>query len=322
MPRFDEETIRKAKEWDLLSYLQKYEPEELVHLQGNNYTTRTHDSLKISNGKWYWFSKNIGGYTALDYLIKVKGMSFVDAVNLLSGSDVGVNRQYRSSKDKKIKTLLLPELDSNYDRVKAYLMSRGIDEEIIDYCIQNKLLFQTKDYGNALFVGYDSAGRPRYGALRSTIAGYKGELSGSDKHYSFSLIYNPEFESVHVFESAIDLLSYVTMQQFRDEDWKSDAYLSLAGVYAPKRSGVVPVALQRFLKENPQIQTVFLHLDNDEVGRAATAGIIMGLKEDYFVIDEAPNEGKDVNEELMLLRRKLSEEHNNEQSRSAEKEER
>ena len=63
-------------------------------------------------------------------------------------------------------------------------------------------------------------------------------------------------------------------------------------------------------------------LDNDEVGRAATAGIIKGLKEDYLVIDEAPSEGKDVNEELMLLRIRLSEEHYNEQSRSAEKEER
>ena len=58
------------------------------------------------------------------------------------------------------------------------------------------------------------------------------------------------------------------------------------------------------------------------MGRAATAGIIEGLKEDYFVIDEAPSEGKDMNEELMLMRRKLSEEHYNEKRRSIEKEER
>ena len=55
-----------------MTYLQNYEPRELVHFSGNVYCTRTHDSLKISNGKWYWHSRGIGGRSALDYLIKVK----------------------------------------------------------------------------------------------------------------------------------------------------------------------------------------------------------------------------------------------------------
>ena len=53
---------------DLLTYLKNYEPYELVHFSGNTYTTRTHDSLKISNGKWMWWSRGIGGRSALDYL--------------------------------------------------------------------------------------------------------------------------------------------------------------------------------------------------------------------------------------------------------------
>lgn len=57
---------------DLLTYLQNYEPQELIHVSGGTYCTREHDSLKISNGKWNWFSRGIGGKTALDYLIKVK----------------------------------------------------------------------------------------------------------------------------------------------------------------------------------------------------------------------------------------------------------
>jgi hypothetical protein len=51
-----------------------------------------------------------------------------------------------------------------------------------------------------------------------------------------------------------------------------------------------------------------LHLDNDEVGRGATAGIMEGLKDKYTVIDEPPAKGKDVNEQLQvrvgLMRRK------------------
>lgn len=46
------EDIAKAKEMDLLTYLHNYEPQELVHVSGNTYCTREHDSLRISNGKW------------------------------------------------------------------------------------------------------------------------------------------------------------------------------------------------------------------------------------------------------------------------------
>ena len=66
------EMIDRAKKMDLLTYLQTYEPQELVHFGGSTYCTREHDSLKISNGKWCWFSRGIGGYSALNYLIKVK----------------------------------------------------------------------------------------------------------------------------------------------------------------------------------------------------------------------------------------------------------
>ena len=81
------EQITQAKELDLLTYLQRYDPHELVHVSGNTYCTREHDSLKISNGKWNWFSRGIGGKTALDYLIKVQGFSFTQAVEALVGQN-------------------------------------------------------------------------------------------------------------------------------------------------------------------------------------------------------------------------------------------
>ena len=69
MPYYDSEAIERARQVDLLTYLQTCEPQELVHVSGNVYCTKTHDSLRISNGKWCWFSRGIGGYSALDYLI-------------------------------------------------------------------------------------------------------------------------------------------------------------------------------------------------------------------------------------------------------------
>ena len=80
--QLDPAVIEQARQMDLLSYLQRYEPNNLKRVTGKVYCTREHDSLKISNGKWYWWSRGFGGVSALDYLIKVKEYSFVEAVEL------------------------------------------------------------------------------------------------------------------------------------------------------------------------------------------------------------------------------------------------
>jgi hypothetical protein len=79
MPYVDAEAIEAARQIDLLNYLQAYEPGELVRVSGSTYCTREHDSLKIFNGKWHWFSRGIGGRNALDYLVKVKETRHADA---------------------------------------------------------------------------------------------------------------------------------------------------------------------------------------------------------------------------------------------------
>ena len=68
------DVLERVRQIDLLSYLREFEPSNLVKVKGtsNVYCTAEHDSLKISNGKWYWWSRGFGGYSALDYLIKVK----------------------------------------------------------------------------------------------------------------------------------------------------------------------------------------------------------------------------------------------------------
>ena len=84
-PYLSKDQIAAAREMDLLTYLRRFEPEELVHIGGDTYATRTHDSLKISNGKWCWWSRSIGGTNALDYLTKVEGLSFLEAAQRILG---------------------------------------------------------------------------------------------------------------------------------------------------------------------------------------------------------------------------------------------
>ena len=294
------EEIGRAKEMDLLAYLQRYAPEELVHVAGNTYCTKEHDSLKISNGKWHWFSRGIGGRSALDYLVKVREVPFTRAVEILAGRAAAMPPVSHVPPQEVPKQLLLPEPDQNMDAVVRYLAGRGIHPDVIGYCAANKLVYQSREYKNAVFVGYDLDGTARYAALRSTTGPYKGDAGGSDKRYSFSIAENPAARAVHVFESAIDLLSCASLQVMAGQDWRRDALLSLAGVFLPKRQGVVPVALTRFLGDYPQVRTLHLHLDNDAVGRGAARGILEGLGGRYQIHNAPPRWGKDVNDLLQM----------------------
>ena len=93
-------------------------------------------------------------------------------------------------------------------------------------------------------------------------------------------------------------MSFATLERMNGRDWRRDSLLSLAGVFASKREGAVPVALEQYLKTHPGIRHIHLHLDNDKVGKAAAAGIRKGLEGKYTVSNEPPRNGKDVNEYL------------------------
>ncbi|MDL2259229.1 hypothetical protein LJC42_08830 [Eubacteriales bacterium OttesenSCG-928-K08] len=80
-----EEQIAAAREVDLLTYLQEREPWELKRTGPGEYRTVTHGSLVISNDKWFWNRGGFGGVSCLDYLIKVRGMEFVAAVEMVCG---------------------------------------------------------------------------------------------------------------------------------------------------------------------------------------------------------------------------------------------
>ena len=162
---YSEEQISKARSIDLLTYLQTYEPTELVHVRGNTYCTREHDSLKISNGKWMWWSRGFGGNSALDYLIKVKGMQFIDAMKILTTDDAEMHHpETKVCKKPEYdveRKLLLPEKSELSAKVMWYLTGRGIDIDIVKDCIDEGLIYESLPYHNCVFVGFDENGKER-----------------------------------------------------------------------------------------------------------------------------------------------------------------
>ena len=304
--QIDPDVLERARQIDLLSYLRTYEPSNLVKVKGttNVYCTAEHDSLKISNGKWYWWSRGFGGYSALDYLMKVREYGFVEAVEILTGQALADWKPPPPAPKKdEPKVLLLPPKNKDCDRVTEYLFGRGIDYSLIQECIAEGIIFEGRKYHNAVFVGKDAGGTPKYAALRSTIgSSFKGDASGSDKRYSFRLLAKEPADTVHLFEAAIDLLSYATYLKCEGKDYKSENLLSLSGVYQPKKEikdSKIPIALSTFLKANPQVKTIFLHLDNDKTGRLCTAALKELLQKDYQIVDDPPPVGKDFNDFLL-----------------------
>lgn len=303
-PYLSKDQIAAAREMDLLTYLRRFEPQELVHIGGDTYATRTHDSLKISNGKWCWWSRNIGGTNALDYLTRVEGLSFLDAVQRILGELPRVPTKSEPTALLPKTEFALPPKHTDNRRVFAYLRSRGIDAEIINHCIKHGQLYEDAEHHNCVFVGYEH-GNPAYGALRGTLSDttFAGEVPSSNKRFSFAVPLCADGKNLCVFEAAIDALSYLTLLKLRGQDWRSANTLSLSGIYRPREDGSIrfPAALEQYLTDHPGVKRIVLCLDNDVAGRAASAAIKQALA-GYEVIDNPPRRGKDYNDQLRLVK--------------------
>ena len=303
MAYYPPDVIQKVKEMDLYTYLKNYEPDELVHFSRGTYMTRTHDSLKISNGMWYWFSQGVGGKTALEYLIRVRDYSFIEAVEIILGkSKISPPIQYKQKEKVQNVRLLLPKKASDNEQVIKYLVGRGIDKDIIQECIDNDLIYQQYQNNNVVFVGYDKFKTPRYAGVRATNSSrYMQDAYGSHKAFSFKLDSLDKNDSVHLFESAIDLLSYATLLKLDNKEWYNENLLSLAGVYQPAKKideSKIPLALNYYLNQNQNIKKIVLHFDNDSAGRIATMALKTILPKQYEVVDDPPKVGKDFNDFL------------------------
>lgn len=302
-----EDQIARSKGMDLLTYLHLYEPNELVHVRGNEYSTRTHDSLKISNGMWHWFSRGISGRTALDYLIHVKGMTFPNAVLLLAGDGERPTLPQDNHNPIKPSPTDLPFVTplpySDNRRAIEYLLSRGIDRDIIKYCIQAGTIYESTPYHNVVFTGFDESGVLRYATERSTLSGstWRKDAAGSDKRFCFSLPAGKNHDTLLVFESAIDLISQATIDKMAGCYWQNVHRLSLGGVADRKPNSPLPLALGHYLERHPEIKNIQLCLDNDSAGRQGTAILMKMLNGSYRVCNTPSPEGKDYNDYLKQI---------------------
>jgi len=275
MPRLTDEQIIKARSIDLLDYLQTHEPGSVRKSGAGEYCLVEHDSFKMSNGKWFWWSRDFGGYNALDFLVKVRGVDFVDAVQSLT--DGLVLSSYKEPPTPKAKSppnppkpFKLPPPNKNNDLAISYLRGRGIGKDIINRCIKLGIFYESAKH-RCVFVGKDGD-TPKFACERGITDDWKKDISGSSKRFSFALPPNEPIghgiNILAVFESPTDALAHHTIHDIGQTGWDGHR-LSLGGISS--------AALNGFLERHPAITDIQLCLDADTVGKEATNRIIKEL---------------------------------------------
>lgn len=298
------EELAEIKKIDLFTYLSNYEPNELIRYGRNDYGTKTHSSLHISNGLWTWWAGNIGGRSALDYLIKVENFDFIEAASLIQKCikhSPPVIKKTMNNKKGYQRFKLPLRAESNINVINYLTQVRHIDKEIVDFYINKKMIYESDNDQAVVFIGYDINNKPKFACKRATDGNWKKDVFGSQKQWNFHLR-NASNEVLHIFESPIDLMSYQTLEKLKNRKWKDENYLSLGGATLIGQSIVeteIPVALEYFLKNNPQIHTLVLHLDNDRAGHDTSEKIKYHLTDRYEIINKNPKYYKDINELLI-----------------------
>lgn len=283
--RFSDEQLQRASGIDIVAMLQGQG--EKLKKQGRVYRWMRYDSTVIDRNRWYRHSREIGG-GPIQFMQHFYGMDFVDAVKYLLDGEEGAEFVQASRTPEPKLPFTPPKLSKNMHRTFAYLIkTRKIDADIVQHFVNEKKIFETEEYHNAAFCGYDEKGEMKQMHLRSTLPGNRFfmDIDGSDKQYYFRHIGTNS--DVYVFEAPIDMLSYITMNK---ENWQESSYVCLGGVAID--------ALKNVLNTNEQISKVYMCVDRDDAGDKTVKRIGDELNEMGYEWERILPENKDWNEDL------------------------
>ncbi|MCI6348401.1 MAG: AAA family ATPase [Negativibacillus massiliensis] len=275
---YTQEQINRANQVDLEQFL-RFQGETLVK-SGREYRWKCHDSLTVKGNKWFRHSQSKGGYP-IDFVMEFYGKTFPEAVQLLLGeAPAGKTTAVSPSEEFR----LPPRSVSNAIITKYLTETRAIPQALVNEFLSEGLIYESDKHHNVVFVGKDGNGIPRYAHCRGTKDSYRADVTGSDKSHNFA--YHGDGTQLFVFEAPIDLLSFIALHP---KDWKTRSYVSLGGIGAK--------ALEGFLSERKNLETVYICTDDDKAGNDAVPRLLECIPESISVMRLVPCD-KDWNEVL------------------------
>ena len=243
--------IDRANAANLEDFL-RAQGETLVR-SGKEYRWKAHDSLTVCGNKWFRHSQSKGGYP-VDFVMEFYGKSFPEAVQLLTGEQ-GESRQDASPALSPAFRLPLRNV-ANANVLNYLTQERKLSPSLVNFFVSAGDIYEDAAHHNAVFVGRDADGHPRYASCRGIHETFRQDVAGPEKSFGFA--HRGTDKQLMVFEAPIDLLSFI---ELFPKNWQQHNYLSLGGV-----SGK---ALRQFLSERPDVERVFLCLDADKAGEDA-----------------------------------------------------
>lgn len=178
MAHLEEDIIERAKNTDMIALLESEEGFSFKSTYGEReFKCIEHNSLVVNGNRrrWYWNSRQVGGNNAIDYLVKIRGMNFRDAVlHLVGDREQTAYTPIRKAVTENVSVsepvrFVLPEQAHfpdgrrNYSNIIAYLnKGRGIDMNIINTLIASGQIYQGVQYNGLHIVGYNDEGMAFY----------------------------------------------------------------------------------------------------------------------------------------------------------------
>lgn len=294
---FTQQQKEQARQTDLADFLQTRG--ETLQRSGSEFVWMDGSAKVCIRGNLWYHQYDQEGGDAIEFVKRFMDKSYPEAVQLLLGGNAGTIKT-APKLEKKVdpKNFNKPERNESLRRAYAYLkIRRGIDREVLNAFVHENMIYESADYHNAVFAGYDLNGTFKHANMRGTGTNstYKGNATGSAPEYSFH--WYGKSEKLFLFEAPIDMLSFISMHK---EGWQNHSYAACCGVGDR--------VLFQMLKDNPNIKTVCLCLDNDEAGQTANKRIAQKLQEKGITTEILVPSHKDWNEDLLNPNEEQSEE--------------
>ena len=283
---FTDEPKEKARRTDLAGLLRsqgetlRKSGSELEWLDGSQKVT-------IRGNLWFHQYEQVGG-DSIDFVRKFYHKSYPEAMEYLLGQSGGV-LSVMSPARKVTPKFELPPANDNMRRVFAYLLNRrGIDKDVLYAFVHKKMIYESAQYHNVVFVGFDKDGTPRHANKRGTgsASTYKGNAVGSQPEYSFH--WTGKSDRLYLFEAPIDMLSFISMNK---DGWRNHSYAAACSVSDK--------VLFQFMTDNPRINKVSICFDSDDPGQLAAQRITAKLVMQNIESEILVSVNKDWNEDLL-----------------------
>lgn len=282
---FTEEQKERARRTDLAELLRQNG--EKLKRSGREWEWKNgYEKVTVRGNLWYHQYEEVGG-DAIDFVRRFYNMDYPEAMEYLLGGSGGTLATAQPV-EKERKPFELPKENESMRRVYGYLIkARGIDKSVIDAFADKKMIYESEEYHNVVFVGYDKDGVPRHAHKRGTTQAstYRGNIDSCLPEYSFH--WHGGSSELYVFEAPIDMLSFITLNK---DGWQQHSYAAACGVSS--------MVIYQMMKDNPNIRMVWLCHDNDEGGEKAVKRISAELEEKGIAYDRLIPTLKDWNEDL------------------------